>query len=145
MCVLACEESTHPHTVCVGGPLFRDVSSVFLPPLAAELQAAVATVSPAALRHRARLCLTAESNRLWADRSLFSPRSVPLLYLAGAADVVVANTDHAAGMRAARRDVPWVRVAGAPHLALQAAPNATAAVVERFLATCAAGLALRPA
>lgn len=110
--------------------------------LAREVQAAVATVSPAALRHRARLCLTAESSHLWADRGLFSPRSVPLLYLAGAADVVVANTDHAAGMRAARRDVPWVRVAGAPHLALQAAPVATAAVVERFVATCAAGLAV---
>ncbi|KAK1870399.1 hypothetical protein I4F81_012860 [Pyropia yezoensis] len=110
--------------------------------LAREVQAAVATVSPAALRHRARLCLTAESSHLWADRGLFSPRSVPLLYLAGAADVVVANTDHASDMRAARRDVPWVRVAGAPHLALQAAPVATAAVVERFVATCAAGLAV---
>lgn len=115
----------------------------FICPLCpAEVQAAVATVSPAALRHRARLCLTAESSHLWADRGLFSPRSVPLLYLAGAADVVVANTDHASDMRAARRDVPWVRVAGAPHLALQAAPVATAAVVERFVATCAAGLAV---
>ncbi|GAB0496118.1 hypothetical protein MMPV_007428 [Pyropia vietnamensis] len=110
--------------------------------LAREVQAAVATVSPAALRHRARLCLTAESSRLWIDRGLFSARSVPLLYLAGAADMVVANTDHAAGMRAARRDVPWVRVAGAPHLALQAAPAATAAVVERFLTTCVARVAV---
>lgn len=117
-----------------GGPAAVD--------LARELQAAVATVSPAALRHRARLCLTAESTDLWYDRRLFSPRSVPLLYLAGAADVVVANTDHAAGMRAARRDVPWVRVAGAPHLALQAAPAASAAVVERFVATCSVGLAV---
>lgn len=110
--------------------------------LPAEVQSAVATVSPAALRHRARLCLTTESSHLWIDRSLFSARSVPLLYLAGAADMVVANTDHAAGMRAARRDVPWVRVAGAPHLALQATPAATAAVVERFVTMCAASLAV---
>jgi len=112
------------------------------PPAATEVQAAVETVSPAVLRHRARLCLTADSAAVWGDRTLLSPQGVRALYLAGATDAVVANTAHAAEMRAARRDLGWARVPGAPHLALQAAPAATARVVEAFLTSVASPAAV---
>jgi len=86
--------------------------------------------------------LTADSAAVWGDRTLLSPQGVRALYLAGATDAVVANTAHAAEMRAARRDLGWARVPGAPHLALQAAPAATARVVEAFLTSVASPAAV---